>query len=118
MEGVDLLSAYHATDVMVLPSEREPWALVVQEAMAAGLPVVSSDIVGAARELVVDKVSGRIFQTGNQESLKTALLDVTDAANLSAYKLQTKTALKQYRENVDPIREIRRAFVEAGVLPD
>ena len=39
---------YHSADVLVLPSDREPWALVIQEAMAAGLTVVASDVVGAA----------------------------------------------------------------------
>ena len=116
LEGVDLMAAYHAADVMVLPSEREPWALVVQEAMAAGVPVVASDIVGAARELVEDKISGRIFQSGDCASLQTALMDLTDLSNLPAYKQNTRTALIHYRKSVDPIREIRRAFVDAGVL--
>jgi glycosyltransferase involved in cell wall biosynthesis len=117
LEGIDLRSAYHASDLMVLPSEREPWALVVQEAMAAGLPVIASDIVGAAHELVNDKISGRIFRSGDCTSLQSALRDVTDPTHLAKYKEQTKKALIRYREEVDPVREIRRALVDAGILP-
>ena len=41
----ECVTAYHASDVLVLPSDQEPWALVVQEAMAAGLAVIASDAV-------------------------------------------------------------------------
>ena len=46
VDGGDTATAYHAADICVLPSDMEPWALVVQEAMAAGLAVVSSDRPG------------------------------------------------------------------------
>jgi glycosyltransferase involved in cell wall biosynthesis len=49
--GADLRALYHNADVMVLPSDREGMPLVLLEAMAAGLPVVGSDVPGI-RELV------------------------------------------------------------------
>ena len=39
----------------------EPWGLVVNEAMAAGLPVIVSDQVGAAHDLVENRDTGFIF---------------------------------------------------------
>jgi glycosyltransferase involved in cell wall biosynthesis len=48
----DLPSLYAAADVFVTRAEREPWGLVVNEALAAGLPVLASTGVVAARELV------------------------------------------------------------------
>ena len=51
--GVELVEFYHWADVLVLPSEREGMPLVVLEAMACGLPVVATDVVGN-RELVAD----------------------------------------------------------------
>ena len=116
LESHDLRSAYHACDVLVLPSVREPWAVVVQEAMAAGLAVIASDVVGAARDLVEDGRSGRIFASGVIESLEVALADVTDPARIDAYKEASRARLSTWRGEVDAVREIRRALIEAGAL--
>jgi glycosyltransferase involved in cell wall biosynthesis len=116
LENSELVAAYHAADVLVLPSDFEPWALVIQEAMAAGLAVVASDVVGAARELVEDKVSGRIFPAGDVEALRQAMLDVTDGASIAAYQRQAPVALAEWRRRVDPVAEVRRALVDCGVL--
>jgi glycosyltransferase involved in cell wall biosynthesis len=108
--------AYHAADVLVLASNREPWSLVVLEAMAAGLVVVSSDIVGAAHELITDGVSGRLFSVDSLAELVRALLDVSDLGATSRYKRNSILALKQWREKTDPVSEVRRAFIDCGVL--
>lgn len=60
-------------DVFVLPSRHEPWGLIVNEAMAAGCPVVVSSAVGAAADLVSEGVEGFVFPPGNLDVL-TALL--------------------------------------------
>jgi glycosyltransferase involved in cell wall biosynthesis len=116
LEQEDLKAAYHASDVLVLPSDREAWSVVVQEAMAAGLVVVSSDIPGAPHELVEDKVSGRIFPAGNQEALEQALLEVTAEVALDGFKQRSRAALATWRQKIDPIKEIRRALTDFGVL--
>ena len=48
----DLPALYAAADVLVLVAEQEPWGLVVNEAMAAGLAVVAHRHCGAAVDLV------------------------------------------------------------------
>jgi glycosyltransferase involved in cell wall biosynthesis len=116
LEGDDLRSAYHATDVLVLPSDRDAWALVVQEAMAAGLVVVASDAVGAARDMVENGVSGRIFPAGDVEVLARAMLDVSHPERLTNYKEQSTAALAAWRKALDPVAEIRRALIDVGVL--
>jgi glycosyltransferase involved in cell wall biosynthesis len=67
----ELPSYYHAADIFVLPSETEPWGLVVNEAMAAGALPVVSDRVGAAPDLVQD--IGEIYPCGDIEGLAAAL---------------------------------------------
>jgi glycosyltransferase involved in cell wall biosynthesis len=116
VDGADSALSYHAADVLVLPSDYEPWAVVIQEAMGAGLVVVASDVVGAAHELVEDRKSGRIFASGNLEQLVSALRDVTDSAAIIGYKQRSREALAAYREAVHPVNEIRRALRDAGVL--
>ena len=67
----ELPAYYHAADVIVLPSEWEPWGLVVNEAMAAGVLPVVSDRVGAAPDLVVGV--GEVYPCGDTARLAAAL---------------------------------------------
>jgi glycosyltransferase involved in cell wall biosynthesis len=67
----ELPSYYHASDILVLPSEAEPWGLVVNEAMAAGTLPVVSDRVGAAPDLV--RGVGEVYPCGDVASLASAL---------------------------------------------
>lgn len=108
--------AYHCGEILVLPSAAEPWALVVQEAMAAGLAVVASDVVGAAHELIRDDFGGRIFKSGDGKHLEQALREVTDPGQTYSVKQEAQTALREYRRRVDPVAEIRRALCDVGVL--
>lgn len=68
----DLPAYYAMADVFVLPSEKEPWGLAVNEAMACGTAVVVSDEVGCAADLV-DQSTGVVFEAGDVSSLSSAL---------------------------------------------
>jgi glycosyltransferase involved in cell wall biosynthesis len=63
---------YGAADLFVLPSDREPWGLAVNEAMAAGAIPIVSDTVGCAPDLVTPDV-GWVFATGDVGALARAL---------------------------------------------
>ena len=65
--------AYASADCLVLPSASETWGLVVNEAMAAGLPCVVSDRVGCAFDLVKSGETGEIFRMGDAGDLASAL---------------------------------------------
>ena len=67
--GRDLVETYHTSHVLVIPSLYEPWGLVVNEAMAAGLPVLASDRVGAVGDLVRDGETGFVFDPENIDEL-------------------------------------------------
>jgi glycosyltransferase involved in cell wall biosynthesis len=64
-----LPSFYAAADLLVLPSEQEPWGLVVNEAMASGLAVIASSSVGAAADLVWHGKTGFVYPAGRPEQL-------------------------------------------------
>ena len=68
--------SHAAADLFVLPSRHEPWGVVVNEALAAGLPVVLSDRVGAAADLLVDGENGRLVPAGDAVALANALEDL------------------------------------------
>lgn len=65
--------AYRSADLLVLPSPRETWGLVVNEAMNFGVPAVVSDGAGCAPDLITRGVTGEIFERGDCASLTEAL---------------------------------------------
>jgi glycosyltransferase involved in cell wall biosynthesis len=87
---VELRNVYAACDVLVLPSIatrtfREPWGLVVNEAMNRGLPVIVSDAVGAAAGgLVRDEVNGLVVEAGDSDALAHAIVRLADDPQLRA----------------------------------
>lgn len=52
---------YNIGDILILPSYHEPWGLVVNEAMAAGLPVIVSNECGSSLDLVRDGENGYVL---------------------------------------------------------
>lgn len=66
----EIAQAYVAADCLILPSDYgETWGLVVNEAMACGLPAIVSDRVGCSQDLIQSGVTGEIFPFGNAIAL-------------------------------------------------
>ncbi|MEI6030933.1 MAG: glycosyltransferase [Synechococcaceae cyanobacterium ELA739] len=69
-----IAEAYRAADCLVLPSDAgETWGLVVNEAMACGLPALVSYLVGCAEDLVEPGLTGEVFPCGNTIALAAAM---------------------------------------------
>jgi glycosyltransferase involved in cell wall biosynthesis len=78
-----LPALYSAADLLVLPSVYEPFAVVVNEAMCCGCPVIVSDQVGAARDLVAPVNPQFVFPAGDIRALANVLrLAFTDREQL------------------------------------
>ena len=89
------LSAYYSlADIFVLPSEREPWGLVVNEAMNCETAVIVSDQCGCASDLI-DSSCGYILPTGNIIELSNLLKSCLEQPNL------TKIMGKNSRSKID-----------------
>ena len=74
-EQEELFKMYYAGDILILPSYDEPWGLVVNEAMAAGLPVIVSNECGCSLDLVRDGENGYILtDLRNSETLRTLVM--------------------------------------------
>lgn len=69
----ELPAFFAVADLFVLPSVQEPWGLVVNEAMNAGLPVIVTDLVGCAPDLVHHGVNGLVVGPGDVGGLAEAL---------------------------------------------
>jgi glycosyltransferase involved in cell wall biosynthesis len=68
---------YAAADALVLPSLSEPWGMPLNEAAAAGLPLIATDAVGAAHELIEDGRNGFVVSAGDVDALRDALTRVS-----------------------------------------
>lgn len=60
-------------DGFLLPTKREPWGLVINEAMACGVPVVTSPWAGATRDLIEDQVTGYVVEPTDTPALSRAI---------------------------------------------
>lgn len=109
-------SYYALADIFVLPSEQEPWGLVINEAMNAQALIITTDQVGSSYDLVKNNKNGFVYQAGNVEQLTKAL-----ASGLSV--LKTSPSIKQasrqiidtwsYRETVNGIVEACKTVTQS-----
>ena len=69
---------YRQADMLVVPSLFEPWGLVVHEGLAYGLPVIATDQVAAADDLIDSGVNGYVVPAGSDEALASAMRSVAE----------------------------------------
>jgi glycosyltransferase involved in cell wall biosynthesis len=108
---------YRGSDALVLPSQFDQWALVVNEALAAGLAIITSDVVGSADDLLHPGENGFTFPVGDAARLAEVLLDVTSAEKIEQYKAGSVRVISEWRRTSDPIDGLRRALRDSGVVP-
>jgi glycosyltransferase involved in cell wall biosynthesis len=73
LSGEQVWEACASSDVLVLPSHSESWGLVVNEAMAAGLPVIATDRAGCVDDLVRDGITGLVVPADSPTQLFAAI---------------------------------------------
>jgi glycosyltransferase involved in cell wall biosynthesis len=90
------------SDVLVLPSYSEPWGLVVNEAMACGLPVLVSEKCGSAYDLVQSGVNGFTFSPLDVKEISENLLKfMNDEVDIAEMAKASKKIIQEYSpENV------------------
>lgn len=94
----ELPKVYSVADCLVLPSDYgETWGLVVNEAMACGLPAIVSDRVGCGPDLVLDGVTGAIFPFGNVSELARRMVELAaDPASRKAMGERARSHIENY----------------------
>jgi glycosyltransferase involved in cell wall biosynthesis len=69
----DLAGVYALAECLVLPTHSDPWGLVVNEAMACGLPIIVTSVAGCATDLVEDGWNGFVVPPRDSERLSVAI---------------------------------------------
>lgn len=79
------------TGVFILPSQFEPWAVVVHEFCAAGFPMICSNKVGAATLFLKENENGFIFEAGNKQDLKSVMKKIMDTNPAQLLEMSSKS---------------------------
>jgi glycosyltransferase involved in cell wall biosynthesis len=109
----ELPSLYAVADLFVLPSTFEPWGAVVAEALACGLPVVVSDRVGCAPDLVRPGENGWVVPAGDVGALAAVLGEaLADPARLAVMGAASARMARDWGE--DACLDAFAAAVEAA----
>ena len=92
------LAVYYALgDILILPTYTDTWGLVVNEAMACGLPVILSEAAGCAADLVTENWNGCIVPPGEVSSLTSAMRKLANQPNLcAAMGVNSKKRISNY----------------------
>ena len=86
LNQTEIPNAYAATDCLVLPSDSgETWGLVVNEAMACGLPAIVSDRVGCREDLIVEGITGHSFPFGDIPALAGRMREMASNAGVAKH---------------------------------
>lgn len=109
MNQSEIPEAYGISDCVVLASDSdETWGLVINEAMACGLPAIVSDEVGCAKDLVIEGETGYLFECGDIDKLSSLMLKLASnpvRAKLMGGRAQTLInehfAVKDVREGIE-----------------
>ena len=90
---------YAAADLFVLPSygPGETWGLAINEAMCLSLPIIASDHVGCAQDLIFPYKNGLTFTAGDVPALANCLREsLSDSARLASWGQESRNIVGQY----------------------
>lgn len=119
LNQAQIIEAYVAADCLVLPSDDgETWGLVVNEAMACGLPAIVSDRVGCGPDLIETGVTGAIYPMGDSGALADRLAAfAADKEKLRTMGLNAQRRVFEFYSVEQAVRATLEA-VAAAVIND
>ena len=92
-----LASYYALAEMLILPTYTDTWGLVVNEAMACGLPVILSNVAGCGADLVTDHWNGRIVPPKDVKALATAMGTLASQTDLlTRMSINSKSRILEY----------------------
>jgi glycosyltransferase involved in cell wall biosynthesis len=108
----DLPECYARARCLILPSVSEPWGLVVNEAMAAGLPVIVSDRCGCVDDLVEDGSNGFVFPANDAHELAGRMrrIDALSAAAWDAMARRSQEIVARFSPETWADAVVRMAY--------
>ena len=87
---------FRAASVLCLPTRKDVWGLVINEAMTFGLPVISSAYCGAGTELIEDHENGLIMPSLDADALADCIEELMSGDTCSEYERKTFAKICRY----------------------
>lgn len=110
-----LPAVYRGSDLLVLPSEYEPFGVVVNEAMLCGCPAIVSDQVGAGHDVISEGQNGHIFHCGKVEDLAVLMREaLSDRERLRRMGQAARQRMETWspKDNIDAlVRAVSKAVL-------
>lgn len=116
-DQAELATIYKASHIFVHPARREPWGVVINEAVVAGMAVIASDATGAAADLVEDGVNGYVVPTNDLSTLIESMRDASLPVRLLQFRRSSAVKLEDWYQKSDAIKGLRKALRSVGALP-
>ncbi|MFC5455685.1 glycosyltransferase [Prosthecobacter fluviatilis] len=110
-EWHEIPTFYARADVLCLPTRHDGWAMVIPEALAAGLPVITTVDAGAALEMVSHGVNGWLLPNSDAKAIENALCLL---AKIPAEELAQGSAAARESVKGHTLDDGRRRFVAAA----
>lgn len=110
----ELINYYKMSDIFILPTREDIWGLVINEAMEFGLPIISSNMAGAAHDLMVDGKNGYVFKSEDVDELCKKLEKIILDKNIrEKFGSESKKIIRNYsiRSMTDRHLEIFNSIV-------
>lgn len=92
----ELAKYYKIADLFVLPTREDIWGLVINEAMAFGLPVITTNNCVAGMELVKSNENGYIIEVEQVEELNKSIMDILNNPNIYSMKIKSLNIINKY----------------------
>jgi len=110
-------SVYRIGDVYIMPSLSETWGMGINEAMACGVPVMASDQVGCAVDLVLENKTGMTFGLNEVEKCTAFLRHLKEDPEHLAEMGNCASALIQFFSFSHIVDSVHRTMAAAVVEP-
>jgi glycosyltransferase involved in cell wall biosynthesis len=109
----DLTDYYVAADTYVTAALREHYSLALAQAAICGLPMISTDRVGAVKDYVLEGETGLIVPTGNHQALAAAMARLASSRDLAQIMGQRAIALSKRRTITWAAEQLEAAVFQA-----
>jgi glycosyltransferase involved in cell wall biosynthesis len=119
LKGEKLAQAYASGDIFAFPSAFESFGLVLLEAMASGVPVVSSR-VGGAQDIISEDVTGFTFAVDDVDGMVSGVERIVSAAGkLDAMRLAARAAAERqsWPTMMDELIDCYHALLDGKPMP-